>query len=224
LEYGWKNYYALLNCGFRLRPSAGTASGVHPVPLGFSRVYVHCPGPFRYEAWLDGLNRGRSFVTNGPMLFARVNGELPGHTFRLAGDHHGRFRVQATAAHGQPLDRVEIVLNGEVVRVRKGDNRKTAENRHELNLDKTLEIDSSSWLAVRCFEAREDHRVRFAHTAPVHIDVPGKPLRPRKVETDYLIRRVEEQVTRNRELLSKEGLDEYQEALRVYREIAKSAR
>ena len=41
IDFGFQNYYALLDCGFRLRPTAGTASGVHPVPLGFGRVYVH---------------------------------------------------------------------------------------------------------------------------------------------------------------------------------------
>ena len=41
IEFGFQNYYALLDCGFRIRPTAGTASGVHPVPLGFGRVYVH---------------------------------------------------------------------------------------------------------------------------------------------------------------------------------------
>ena len=40
-------------CGL-LRPTAGTASGVHPVPLGFGRVYVHCPAGFSYEAWVRG--------------------------------------------------------------------------------------------------------------------------------------------------------------------------
>ena len=40
IHFGFENYYALLDCGFRLRPTAGTASGVHPVPLGFGRVYV----------------------------------------------------------------------------------------------------------------------------------------------------------------------------------------
>src|SRR5262249_22167568 len=58
IDYGFQNYYALLNCGSRLRPTAGTASGVHPVPLGFGRVYVHCPGGFRYDAWMRGLDRG----------------------------------------------------------------------------------------------------------------------------------------------------------------------
>ncbi len=41
IDYGFQNYYTLLNCGFRLRPTAGTASGVHPVPLGFGRVYTY---------------------------------------------------------------------------------------------------------------------------------------------------------------------------------------
>src|SRR5262245_42408114 len=72
-EVGFQNYYALLNCGFRLRPTAGTASGVHPVQIGFGRVYVHLPNGFNYDDWLKGLNAGRSFVTTGPMLFAELN-------------------------------------------------------------------------------------------------------------------------------------------------------
>jgi hypothetical protein len=54
IEYGFRNYYMLLNCGFRLRPSAGTANGVHPVPLGFGRVYVECPRGFSYEPGCAG--------------------------------------------------------------------------------------------------------------------------------------------------------------------------
>ena len=34
-------YYHALNCGFRLPPSAGSASGVLPNPVGYNRVYVH---------------------------------------------------------------------------------------------------------------------------------------------------------------------------------------
>ena len=34
-------YYHMLNCGLRLPPSAGSASGVLPNPVGYNRVYVH---------------------------------------------------------------------------------------------------------------------------------------------------------------------------------------
>src|SRR5262249_56821160 len=99
IEYGFRNYYTLLDCGFRLPPTAGTASGVHPVPLGFGRVYVHVPKGLSLDAWVDGLNAGRSFVTTGPMLFAQVNDRPPGHTFTKA----GTYRVRGTAVSGQRL-------------------------------------------------------------------------------------------------------------------------
>ena len=56
--YSQSIYYRLLNCGLRIPPSAGSASGVLPNPVGYNRVYVHLDGPFSYEAWWRGLGRG----------------------------------------------------------------------------------------------------------------------------------------------------------------------
>ena len=111
LDYGFQNYYALLNCGFRLRPTAGTASGVHPVPLGFGRVYVHCPDGFSYDAWVRGLDRGESFVTTGPMLLVQVNGKGPGTTFKPGAgeagvsDHGGSPERAAAGPRGSRRQR-----------------------------------------------------------------------------------------------------------------------
>lgn len=220
LDYGFQNYYALLNCGFRLRPTAGTASGVHPVPLGFGRVYVHCPDGFNYESWLQGLNAGRSFVTTGPMLMATVDGQPPGHTFPLADSAKREFRLQGSAISEQPLDRVQILVNGEIVRTVRPQNEKTRDGAHESQIDERITIDRSSWIAVRCFEARPDKRIRFAHSAPFHIDMPGKPLRPRKAEIDFLIQRVSEQLARNEGVLPAAALAEYRAALAAYQAIA----
>jgi len=222
IDFGFQNYYALLNCGLRLRPTGGTASGVHPVPLGFGRVYVHVPEKFSYEDWLDGLNKGRSFVTTGPMLFVKVNGQMPGHVFKER--EAAEYQVEGSAVSAIPLHRIEIIVNGEVAKTIKPENRKTDRGGFTSALDEKLKIDSSSWIAVRCFEDRPDKRIRFAHSAPVHVDVAGKPLRPRKVEIDYLCKRVDDQITRSAELLPKEAADEYREALRIYREIGKNAR
>jgi hypothetical protein len=200
-DFGFQNYYALLNCGFRLRPTAGSASGVHPVPLGFGRVYVKLDGGFGYEAWMRGLNEGRSFVTTGPMLFVEVRGG----------------RVSGTAESAVPLERIEIVVNGRVVRSVKPANRETARKGYESPIDEEVALDGSSWVAVRCFEDRPDRRVRFAHSAPVHVDVPGKPLRPRPEEVEYLVKRVEAELARNAGVLPEEALEEYREALRIYR-------
>ena len=77
-------YYHMLNTGLRLPPSAGSASGVLPNPVGYNRVYVHLDDPFTSDAWFRGLSRGRCFVTNGPLLLVTADGELPGDEFKYS--------------------------------------------------------------------------------------------------------------------------------------------
>jgi len=221
IDFGLQNYYALLDCGFALRPTAGTASGVHPVPVGFGRVYVHLrPGEsFDGASWLAGLNAGRSFVTTGPMLVATLNGQDPGSV-----NGEGPYRLLGSARSAVPLKRIEVVINGEVRQSIKPANRRTDRDAFETTFDEALSIDGTSWIAVRCFEDRPGGRVRFAHTAPFHVTVPGKPLRPRKEEVDYLIGRVKQQIARSTGVLADRAIDEYREALRIYERIAAGAR
>ncbi|HUT90958.1 MAG TPA: CehA/McbA family metallohydrolase [Thermoguttaceae bacterium] len=224
IDFGFQTYYALLNCGFRMRPTAGTASGVHPVPLGFGRVYVHLPGGFSYEKWMEGLGAGRSFVTTGPMLMVEVEGQPPGATIRQEDAAKRTYRITGQAVSSEPLRPIEIVAGGEVVRRIPAANRKTARGAYESPIEAGVELDGSSWIAVRAFEDRPDKRIRFAHSSPVHVDVPGKPLRPRREEVDYLIRRMKEEIERNGDVLRPEGLQEYREALRAYEDLAATAR
>ena len=109
------DYYVLLNCGFRLRPTAGTASGVHPVPLGFGRVFVYLPEPFSYEAWMKGLDEGRSFVTTGPLMSVTVNDQLPGHTFKIGKGESLRVNLDGWVRALNKVKRIEVVANGKVI-------------------------------------------------------------------------------------------------------------
>jgi hypothetical protein len=224
LDFTFKNYYTVLNCGFRLRPTAGTASGVHPVPLGFGRVYVQLDKGFGYNAWVKGLNAGRSFVTTGPMLFVTMDGQAPGHTFRSSNKASGQYGITGSAISGHPLQSIEIIVNGDIAKTVKPGNRQTKAGAYESIIDARVTIDGSSWVAVRCFEDRPDRRVRFAHSAPFYVDVGLRPLRPRRVEVEYLIKRVEEQIARSLALLPKRAKAEYREALGVYKRLAKTAR
>jgi hypothetical protein len=224
IEYGFENYYALLNCGFRLRPTAGTASGVHPVPLGFGRVYVKLKSSFDYEKWMQGLAEGRSFVTTGPMLFVTVNGFDPGHVFSGSKKQKTTYSIVGTAQSAYPLERIETVVNGLTTKTLKPRNTQMASGAWSSKINEQIDVSSSCWIAVRCFEHRPDGRIRFAHTGPFHVEIEGKPLRPRKVEIDFLIRRMREQIKRNEGFLPKEALDEYHRALKIYQRIARSAR
>jgi hypothetical protein len=122
------------------------------------------------------------------------------------------------------LHAIELIVNGEVARTVKAANREIAGQGYESPIDEELTLDQSSWLAMRTFEDRLDKRVRFAHTAPFHVEVPGKPLRPRKEETEFLISRIEAELARHAGVLPEPALEEYREALRIYQAIARTAR
>lgn len=223
LNFGFEVYYLLLNCGFRLQPTAGTASGVHPVPLGYSRVYVQLDGAFSGPAWIEGLRRGRSFVTNGPMLLATVEERAPGHEFRQEQAESRAYRVQGEVWSAIPMDRVEVIHQGRVIASLPAANEPTPEGVFHQRFEHTVAVEQSSWIVLRCFAVDSDGRVRFAHTAPWHIQVQDQPVRPRSYEVQYLIERMEHEIQRNQGLLMDEALDEYRQALRIYRSIAERA-
>ncbi len=218
IDFTFENYYTLLNCGFRLRPTAGTASGVHPVPLGFGRVYVHLGQEFSYERWIAGLDEGRSFVTTGPMLDVLVNESRPGRDFEAQSSGEGAYRLTGWVRSATLITSIEIVAAGKVIRRLEPDNRVESAGGYVTLIDEQFTFDSSTWLAVRCFEPRNG-RVRFAHSAPFHIKVPGRPLRPRREEVEYLIRRVESELERHRSVLPDEAIAEYESAKDVYEQL-----
>jgi hypothetical protein len=155
------------------------------------------------------------------MLLVRVNDKHPGATFKADGKQD--YRVTGEALGALPLDRIEVVVNGEVARTVKPANRPREQGGYSSAIDEKLTIDGSSWLVVRCYEPHPKTRVRFAHTAPFHVEVPGKPLRPRPAEIDFLIRRVEEQIARSKDVLPPAALEEYREALRAYQAVKQAA-
>ena len=163
-------------------------------------------------------------MTTGPMLLAQLDGRDPGEVFRPSGDGPHVFRLTGRALSAVPLSRIEVIVNGEVAERLKPANRKTDAGGYESALDARLKVDGSSWLAVRCYEERPDGRVRFAHTAPWHVEVDGKPLSPRKAEVEFLVQRVEAQLKRSADVLPEAALAEYREGLRVFKELAKTAR
>ena len=240
IDWGFKTYYAFLNCGFRMRPTGGTGAGVHPVPLGFGRVYVECPAGFSYESWMEGLNAGRSFVTTGPMLRVKFDDQPAGTVFQKAKPH--AVHITGTAEGLAPLSRIEIIVNGEIARVVEPQNR-TAPDRKVSGrvtaIDEMIPIKHSSWIAVRCFQRQAENpggapptaggkeaksaRERYAHTAPVHFEIDG-PVRPREREVKYFIQRMEQEISRNRGVLAPAEVAEYEKALTIYREIANRAR
>ncbi len=152
VDYSLDLYYRYLNLGFMIPPSAGSASGVLPNPVGYNRAYVKLGKPFTRDNWYDEFRKGPSFVTNGPMLFVSTT-TLPGN----------KVRIELDARAREPLETVEIVANGQVMEqfpVHRGEQRFQAES--------VIDGSRHTWLAVRCF-GKSDSTVRMAHTAPIRI-------------------------------------------------------
>jgi len=163
-------YYRYLNLGFRIPPSAGSASGVLPNPVGYNRIYVQMDRPFSVQSWYDAYRDNNSFVTNGPMVSLYVDGGIPGDEVKVAKGTKVRIRARAWAPRsiGSPKS-MEVVAHGRVIRSSESSDPENP----ELNLDFKIHADESQWIAVRA----NSHNGAVAHTTPVYLLVDGKNFR-----------------------------------------------
>jgi hypothetical protein len=184
-------YYRFLNCGFRLPVSAGTASGVKAAPPGYNRVYVRPAGEFSYFEWFRALKQGRSFATNGPMLFLTVDGEEPGSFLRVEKGRSRRIRIRAEASSLGEMDRLEVIFKGRTMRTIRGSGKLVA--------DFTADIEETGWFAARAFE-KPDRTVRFAHTSPSYVEVAGDAGIVRE-DAEFFIDWIDREIAFYRELL-----------------------
>jgi hypothetical protein len=191
-------YYHVLNCGLRVPPSAGSASGVLPNPVGYNRVYVQCgEGDLTWEKWWAGLRAGRCFVTNGPLLLVKANGKPPGAVFK---SEDGKALTVQVDALLNSLDRVpalEIVRDGRVVQTIPADDPllfKTAT---------TLEFKQSGWFLVRAV-TDNPATFRFASTGPYYVEIGKDAQRISRASAEFFKAWTEERMDRLRQALKNE--------------------
>jgi hypothetical protein len=153
-EFGQLNtdlYYEFLNLGFRLTAVAGSDAPWGGT-IGDSRVYVYTGNPrLDAEEWFREMRKGRTMVSNGPLLEFSVNGNHPGELMRVKkGD---RLRIHARLlTRGKAAGPLEIVANGDVIRTSDG------------ILDFDQPAQEGMWIAAR---------TQGAHTTPIYVSVDG---------------------------------------------------
>jgi hypothetical protein len=160
-------WYALLDCGFRLPASTGTDWFV----CSNNRVYVWIDEAFSYQAWIDGMKAGRTFITNGPILDLSVDGQGLGGTVERSGG--GTVEAEVSFTSHYPIERVELVADGEVVHRWEwpGGRRQGRERR-------AVTCSRDGWLAARLWGNTRDsfgHSL-WAHSSPVWIRCGALPL------------------------------------------------
>ncbi|UCD61097.1 MAG: CehA/McbA family metallohydrolase [Flavobacteriaceae bacterium] len=144
-----KVWYDILNCGFKIPATAGPDWAIKDTP----RVYVNLGNEeFTLDNWRRNLQSGKSFITTGPMIFFKVNGEQPGSTLNVE-KGPVLFEIDARALTPDGKIPVEIVYNGEVVL-------------SGTEIPGKITLEDSGWIAARC---------EGGHTNPVYIHFKDRP-------------------------------------------------
>ena len=171
-----EHYYRFLDLGYKVTALAGSdfpwcGRGRHPgeeqvgAQIGNARFYTYTGNPFSFERWLAAVKAGNTFVTSGPMLELKVNGQLPGSAIDIAPGT--KLRISASA-HGHatqiPLQRLQIVAHGKVIAEAQA---KPGATSAELTLDHELAPVHGLWIAARVDAGPS----QLAHTTPVYVTV-----------------------------------------------------
>jgi hypothetical protein len=171
-------WYRLLNLGFRLPAGAGTdATTDYAAPIrgqvGMDRVYAAIPdGPVSLDAWMNSLRKGKTFVTNGPLIEFTLGGQRVGDELKFDG---AQAAVPFTAKLRSivPVDHLEVVCNGRVAATLK-----LAGARDAADVAGTVQLKESGWCVLRASSDQAEYPVLdnyvYATTSPVYVTIGGK--------------------------------------------------
>jgi len=167
-------WYRLLNAGMRVPVVGGSGKDSNRIALGGARTLSPATRDTSpYREWVEHVRAGRTVATNGPFVRLTVSGET--FATRVMQDAPGPLRITAEAASIVPLERLEVIANGEVIAATSPTDGEVRTAR--LEVEHTLP--DGGWVAARCWgPARSElypHAPAFAHTSPTFVVVSGRP-------------------------------------------------
>ncbi|MCA9077475.1 MAG: CehA/McbA family metallohydrolase [Planctomycetaceae bacterium] len=173
------SFYRYWDVGIDVPVSTGTDWFIYD----FSRVYVPAPDQITPEQWLDQLEQGRSYITNGPFLEFSVNGQTIGEDVQL--DEPSVVTIAGRAIGRVDFEHLELVRNGELIQ---SVDTNHVDGHFEAEMALDLSVDEPCWLALRTpppFSPLEPElasetprneygRELFSHTSATFVDIGGE--------------------------------------------------
>jgi putative membrane-bound dehydrogenase-like protein len=191
-----RDWYDILNIGYRF-PCVGASDYPACRKLSDCCTYAYSKGKPGFAQWLEAAAAGRSFVTSGPLLLLEVDGQRPGGIIHKTGTGPQRVQVRLRATcEVAPIQTVQLISDGKVVH----EETVPAAERigRWIELDQSLELDRSSWIAARAFSKTPSGAPDAeSHTNPVYVYLNEKAPYHRD-SLDHLIARIDEQMAAHR--------------------------
>jgi hypothetical protein len=239
-------WYHTLNCGYRTRISGETDFPcIYGERVGLGRSYVHLDGKLDFDAWTEGIKRGRCYVSDGKshLMDFTVNGSGVGEKnseIKLA--EPGEIEIKAKVAallEPKPTPDTERIRKRplsqqpywDIERARIADTRTVpvevvvngqAVARKEIAADGSeqdvtfrVPIQASSWVALRIFPS--------SHTNPVFVLAGDKPIRASKRSAEWCLQSVDQCWKQKKRAIRKEeqaaAEKAFEEAREAYKKI-----
>ena len=180
-------WHRLLNCGFRITAVGGEDSEndlSRMAVIGCNRVYGFLGPKLDWDAWINAIRKGATFVTNGPLLEFSVNGRMLGEELHLPSPG-GSINVRGSMRCIAPVEKVEVLNNGKVVMAIP-----TADAGKSASFDRRIDVKRSGWYTLRAYTTHPVHPLEayyaFAETSPIYVYCGERPIRSRE-DAKYFI-------------------------------------
>ncbi len=172
-------FYRYLNVGLRVPFATGTDWFLRDM----AQTWVRRTGELTETGWLDQLKGGRSFISNGPLLDLKVNGQEPGAVMSI--DQPTTLTIEARAVGRNNFGLLELVINGAVV---SSAVTQPGTGYFEAHLQAAYAAAGPCWIALRAIPFsgpydkpmpgnlgfNEYGKPLFAHSTPVYVNWPGR--------------------------------------------------
>ncbi len=161
-------WYRLLNLGVPVAPNGGsdTMQNLYrTMPIGSTRVYAKPDGAMNLQNFLAAVKKGKSFVTNGPLMKFSVNGKEAGD---VVSGQSVDWKIEAFSPNA--VEKVEIIVNGKVAWSGTGFNGKQT-------FSGKINAPNGGWIAARIYGGTTKppftDSYPFAHSAPIWFNKIG---------------------------------------------------
>lgn len=147
---------------YTVRNAAETAAENYALLPGAPRNYVYLgTDPLTAANVEEAVKAGKSFITNGPLINAKLNGKIPGETSNISKN----ATISITVDSVRSFDTVKIIADGYTVKTIDLPDSTTTYTNDALSLES--ELSGKKWVLVYV-EGSDNYQ--YAYTNPIYLD------------------------------------------------------